>query len=210
MKEYIMKITDEVPSVWSDVAKANIESYVWGGAERAYATYGQLVYAKTGDEKAGLYIRLFCEETNPVSIETQYEGKVCCDSCMEFFFGMQKSEEEELLYLNVETNSLGVSYISFGADRYGRKFIDELGIERFPISISIGEDGWEALIFIPEADLKKVFKLDEIDETIVMRGNFFKCDENANAPFGTWSPVTTAPKPDFHRPECFGRIYIKR
>ena len=42
-----------------------------------------------------------------------------------------------------------------------------------------------------------------------MMGNFYKCDENANAPFGSWAPIV-APKPDFHRPEYFGRIWIEK
>ena len=88
MKEYRLNIAHTVPTDWGRIERAHVDSYVWGGGERAYATYGQLVYAKTE-----------------------------------------------------------------------------------------------------------------------MRGNFYKCDENAGAPFGSWAPVT-APAPDFHRPECFGRILL--
>ena len=35
-------------------------------------------------------------------------------------------------------------------------------------------------------------------------GNFYCCDETLHPHFGCWSPIT-APAPDFHRPECFGR-----
>ena len=207
MKQYLLKMTNTVPADWSSVARAEVDSFPWGGAERAYRTYGQLVYAKTGDEKTGLYIRLFCEEKNPVSKERQLDGMVCMDSCMEFFFGMRKAGSDDIRYLNIESNSLGVTFMSFGEGRHGRVFLDTLGIERFPVSVCVGKDGWEVLVFVPETDLKKIFGLDEIDETTEMRGNFYKCDENAGAPFGAWTPIT-APAPDFHRPEYFGTIIL--
>ena len=208
MKQYILKMTRAVPTDWTDVARADVNSYVWGGADRAYKTYGQLLYAKTGDEKTGLYIHLFCEEKNPVSKETQLDGPVCMDSCMEFFFGMRTADSHSLHYLNIESNSLGVTFMSFGEGRYDRIFLDTLGIERFPVSVTLGDDGWDVFVFVPEKELKKIFGLDEIDENTVMTGNFYKCDENANAPFGSWAPIV-APNPDFHRPECFGRIVIE-
>ena len=209
MKEYNLKMTDTAPTDWSEIKRANVDSYVWGGAERAYATYGQLVYAKTGDEGSGLYIHLFCEEKNPVSIEAQSDGKVYEDSCMEFFFTMRDEAADDIGYINIECNSLGTSRISFGEGRHGRVFLGELEIERFPVSVNIGNDGWELFIFAPESSLTKIFGLADISEKTVMRGNFYKCDENAGAPFGSWSPIA-APSPDFHRPECFGRIIITK
>lgn len=209
MKQYNLKITDTVTPDWSTIPRADIDSYVWGGAERAYKTYGQLAYAKAGDEKSGLYIHLFCEEKNPVSKEKKLDGLVCMDSCMEFFFGMHEAGSADISYLNLECNSIGTTFISFGVERYGRVFLDALGVERFPVSVNVGDNGWEVLWFVPETDLKKIFSLSDINENTVMMGNFYKCDENANAPFGSWAPVA-APKPDFHRPECFGKIVITK
>ena len=209
MKQYNLKITNTVPTDWSEIERADIDSYAWGGAERAYKTYGQLSYAKTGDEKAGLYIHLFCEEKNPISKEQKLDGMVCMDSCMEFFFGMYEAGSSDIHYLNIESNSLGVTFMSFGEGRYGRVFLDALGIDRFPVSVNIGKDGWEVFVFVPEESLKKVFKLSDINDTTQMRGNFYKCDENANAPFGSWAPIV-APAPDFHRPEYFGNITITK
>lgn len=207
MKQYNLKIMNEAPIDWSGFERAVVDSYVWGGAEKAYKTYGQLVYAKTGDDGAGLYIHLFCEEKNPVSKEKQLDGPVCMDSCMEFFFGMHEPGADDISYLNLECNSIGTTFISFGVERHGRVFLDSLGVERFPVSVCVGADGWDVFWFVSEEDLKKIFGLSDINEDTVMRGNFYKCDENANAPFGSWSPVV-APKPDFHRPECFGKIVI--
>lgn len=209
MKQYTLKITNTPPSDWSNIERAAVESYVWGGAERAFRTYGQLSYAKTGDENEGLYIHLFCEEKNPVSVETQFDGKVFLDSCMEFFFNMHEEGAPENRYLNIECNSLGVTHIGFGEERRGRVFLDSLGVERFPVTVKIGSEGWEIFEFIPVAALKKLFGISDVNENTVMTGNFYKCDENADAPFGSWSPIV-APKPDFHRPEYFGKIVITK
>lgn len=209
MKQYTLKMTNTVPTDWCDMERANVDSYVWGGAERAYPTYGQLVYAKTNDAQSGLYIHLFCEEKHPVSKEKQLDGMVCMDSCMEFFFGMHDADTVDMHYLNIESNSLGTTFMSYGESRHGRVFLDALGIERFPVSVHIGDEGWEVFVFVPETSLKKIFGLSDINESTVMTGNFYKCDENANAPFGSWAPIV-APKPDFHRPEYFGKIVIKK
>ena len=209
MKHYNLKMMNTVPADWSNIERADVDSYVWGGAERAYKTYGQLAYAKTGDENTGLYIHLFCEEKHPVSKEKKLDGMVCMDSCMEFFFGMREAGSEDIHYLNIESNSLGVTFMSFGEGRYGRVFLDALGIARFPVSVNIGADGWEVFVFVPEESLKKVFGLSEINENTEVRGNFYKCDENANAPFGSWAPIV-APAPDFHRPEYFGKIVMTK
>ena len=209
MKEYPLKIVSAAPTDWSDTPRAYVDSYVWGGGERAYTTYGQLVYAATGDASAGLYARMFCKEKDPVSKETQLDGMVCLDSCMELFFGMHDRGKEDLRYLNIETNSLGTSHIGFGDGRGGRVFLDALGVERFPVSVERTDGGWQVLVFVPEGALKQIFGLSEIGEDTVMHGNFYKCDENAGAPFGSWAPVV-APAPDFHRPECFGRIVFTR
>lgn len=207
MKTYNLKITTAENVDWSVIERADIDSYVWGGKERAYKTYAQVTYAATGTDTEGLYIRLFCEEKSPVSKETAFDGEVCMDSCMEFFFTMRDADSKENGYLNIECNSLGTTHIGYGDSRYGRVFLPTFGVERFPAKVNFTNDGWEILEFVPIAALKKIFGITQVDETTVMAGNFYKCNENANAPFGSWSPVK-APKPDFHRPECFGRINI--
>ncbi|MGI6239399.1 MAG: carbohydrate-binding family 9-like protein, partial [Christensenellales bacterium] len=35
--------------------------------------------------------------------------------------------------------------------------------------------------------------------------NFYTCDESIHPHFGVWNHVAAA-QPDFHRPECFGRL----
>jgi hypothetical protein len=37
------------------------------------------------------------------------------------------------------------------------------------------------------------------------RANFYRCGGKTDEQYGSWNPITS-PKPDFHRPECFGNI----
>ena len=209
MKDYRIKILSAPPTDWQGFERAYVDEYVWGGRERAHETYGQVVYVKGDEGESGLYARLFCVEKDPISVETEIDGAVCRDSCMEFFFGMYAAAPCDHRYLNIETNSIGVSHVGFGDGRHGRVHLPALGIERFPITAKVGDDGWEVRIFIPEVDLKQIFGLSEIDERTVVLGNFYKCDENRGAPFGSFSPIV-APKPDFHRPECFAPMIMTK
>ena len=59
------------------------------------------------------------------------------------------------------------------------------------------------------ADLKRIFKLDKIDENTEMWANFYKCGgDHEIQPYGSWAPIDS-PTPDFHRPEAFGRVITR-
>lgn len=209
MKTYNVKITNSSDIDWSKLDKAHIEEYTWGGAERAPKAYGQMAYAKTGGADEGVYIRLVCYEKDPVAIATEHNGNVWEDSCLECFFSMQTPGKEYKGYTNIECNCNGVSLIGFGKERDGRVFIVDMGLEPFPIKLNKTEDMWELFEFVPLAELKALYGIDYVDENTIVRGNFFKCDENAGAPFGMWSAVIR-PEPDFHRPEFFGEFKLTK
>lgn len=209
MKQYDLIMTHTAAIDWSNIPTAHIDSYVWGGAERAHKAYGQAVYAATGGADEGLYIHLCCEEKDPISVTTVHNGPVWEDSCLEFFFTVSDSDEQKNGYINIECNSNGVTLIAYGKDRYERTFIVDMGIEPFPVELKKSCDRWELFEFVPLEALVKIFGIAKIDESAVMSGNFYRCDENGDAPFGSWSPVST-PEPDFHRPEFFGKMTLVR
>lgn len=209
MKTYNVKFQYTADIDWDKIEKAEVNEYPWGGAERGFETYAQMVYAKTGDEKEGMYLHLVCYEANPVSVLVNHNEEVCTDSCMEAFFSMQKKGEPMVDYVNIECNSLGTTYLSLGKDRYDRQFTIDMGIPVFPIDLKISEDKWEYVAFVSLSAIQKMFGLDEVDETVEMNGNFYKCDENADAPPTMWNPIQW-PHPDFHRPEQFGKlVFVK-
>ena len=209
MKRLNVMITDTSAISWEDVPKAAIDSYVWGGADRAPKACGQLVYAATGGPDEGFYVHLKSDESNPVSVTTEHNGPVWEDSCLEIFFTLRGKSASENGYINIECNSNGVTLIAYGRDRHERRFIVDMGIPPFPVKLVKSSDGWEVFEFVPLDAVKKIFGVDAVDETCVMAGNFYKCDENAGAPFGSWSPVDTH-SPDFHRPEFFGSLVLTK
>jgi hypothetical protein len=63
---------------------------------------------------------------------------------------------------------------------------------------------WELCVRIP-------FHLMDIDADHLppkLLGNFYKCADATDQPhYVSWNPIKTE-KPDFHRPEFFGEIYL--
>ena len=159
MKTYIAKkvnsrMTFEDPR-WEKCQVANLDMVWENDHPSPYVTTAKLVHS---DE--GVTVLMQTNEWPVYLSVVEHQGMVCVDSCMEFFFGMYEAGKESLHYLNIESNSLGVTFMSFGEGRHGRVFLDALGIERFPVSVHIGENGWEVFVFVPEESLKKVFASD--------------------------------------------------
>ena len=68
----------------------------------------------------------------------------------------------------------------------------------------IGEKGWSVLAYIPYSFLLNHYSCVEKE----MRANFYKCGNNTVIPhYSTWNRVEL-PKPDYHRPEFFGRLIL--
>ena len=56
--------------------------------------------------------------------------------------------------------------------------------------------------------IKGLFGKADFSPGDVLRGNFYKCGDDAAFPhYGMWSPVLTG-EPDFHRPEYFGELAL--
>ena len=177
---------------------ADIEHYVWPGEYRPEAR----AYAAWNEK--GLHL-LLCAWERMVSAETTaFNGPVYRDSCLEFFFGMEGSSA----YMNIEVNAAGCALIGFGTDRERRACLPELP-EGMDIRASRHEGGWWAVAYtVPSALIESLFG--RVPEAgMALRGNFYCCDETLHPHFGSWSPIQS-PEPDFHRPECFGRLYLAR
>ena len=66
------------------------------------------------------------------------------------------------------------------------------------------EEGWTVMAFVSYDFLLKQFSC--VEKT--MRANFYKCgDQSTVVHYSTWNPVETE-KPDYHRPEFFGKIIL--
>jgi hypothetical protein len=132
------------------------------------------------------------------------------DSCVEVFLRMLDAND---CYANFEFNSKGVCYAAYGKDRQNRTELSKseyAQIIRIPSGISIEDDicKWTLSVQIPFALLRKSCPLSNASYPKELEGNLYKCADLAVKPhYLSAFPINT-PKPDFHRPEFFGRIYI--
>ena len=140
---------------------------------------------------------------------TQDNGRQWEDSCVEVFI----KDPEKADYYNFEINALGKVLACFGPTREGRtrrpeedmKKILRFGHPEEPGPKDLeGIQSWRVGVAIP-------FSLIGIDPENLprsIRANFYKCaDLSAHPHYLSWSPVNT-PKPDFHRPDFFGELFL--
>lgn len=152
------------------------------------------------------------------AMNTEDNGHQWEDSCVEVFI----KDPGNGNYYNFEVNALGKVLACIGTSREGRiarpaeemKEILRFG-DRLPVGAGndmnlAGNDlqglqSWRVGVVIP-------FHLIGIDPENLpesIPANFYKCgDKTAHPHFVSWNPVGTG-KPDFHRPEFFGKLILK-
>ncbi len=192
---------DQITGCYAALEEASMDQYVWPDDG-----YRPEAHARVGWNSAGIHVLLYAKEEKVQALCTETGGRVCEDSCMEFFF--MPFPEEDKRYLNAEMNPIGTLHLGIGEGRPGRiKLKGELPGD-FVIYKSAHESAWWAVSYtIPMSHIEKEFGK-RLGPGSVMRGNFYKCDESVHPHFGTWQPITSE-KPDFHRPECFGEMILR-
>ena len=183
---------------WNDVEKAYIKNYRWEDGGYEPETFAQAVVYN-----GGIAAKMTCFESNPKATYKNFYDDVYKDSCMEFFFAMEKGGT----YMNCEMNSLGTCLIGVGKERNNRTKLN--AITDVPEIIAVVGDGvWTVEVFFSKELLEAVFGKFTLERRKVIYGNFYKCgDETAVPHYGMWSLVDVE-KPDFHRPEFFGELVI--
>ena len=176
---------------------AAINQYAWGGDYRPEAR----AYLAWND--AGLRVLLCANEPTVSGKVTAFGGPVWTDSCLEFFL---RPFGDDPRYLNIEVNAAGCALISLGPDREHRSVLETCP-EGMGIQASRHDGQWWAVAYaVPFKWLETVFGR-PVDAGTTLWGNFYCCDESIHPHFGSWSPIK-AHEPDFHRPECFGRLLL--
>lgn len=147
----------------------------------------------------GLSVLLHTNEKDLRAETTEENGRVCNDSCMEFFF---KPDPWNVNYFNFELNPKGVMHLGFGPGRHGRTLVEER--EVFDIESVANEGDWTLKFYIPNSFLLKY--VDKLNK--VCKGNFYKCGElTGHSHYAMWSEVEV-PEPDYHQPDFFGFIEL--
>ena len=173
---------------------AMIADYPWGGDYRPEARAMVEVMGEA------LVVTLCAREETIQARETRFGGAVCVDSCLEFFVNPCPAAGD--VYVNVEVNPLGTMHIGVGPDRAHRRVLDKMP-EGMNLSVSRHDGAWWAVRYVLTFPLLAQCAGRPCER--VMAANFYCCDESIHPHFGAWNRVA-AEKPDFHRPECFGRL----
>ena len=177
---------------------APIDAYPWGGDYRPEAR------AYLAWDDAGLKVLLCAREATVSRAVTSFGGDVWTDSCLEFFF---RPFADDGRYVNIEVNAAGAALVAIGPDRHDRRRLADCqpGMD---FRASRHDGGWWAVAYaVPFALVSDLYQRDFGPGT-PFRGNFDCCDETLHPHFGCWNPID-APAPDYHRPECFGRLEME-
>jgi len=195
-----------------DYLDANVEHEVidcvnWP-QEFPYKPYSTFVVAVSAT-RLYVYFSVICKDLR--AQVTKDLGPVADDSCVEFFMMVPGNEE----YWNFEFNCIGILNGSHRVVRPEpmRLTSEELSsIKRYS---SCGSDAieeqdgtfcWDLTISIP----LNLLGLDAENLPDYIMGNFYKCaGKTTNKHYVTWNPIESE-KPDFHRPDCFGKLWFRR
>ncbi len=153
---------------------------------------------------------LLCFDVAEEEIRAVHAGlqqQVCEDSCVECFIADEQNER----YINFEFNPRGACMAGIGRDRYDRELLAKDMLQKIQIRPSVGGTrgssgkSWRLLLRIP-LDQFPLFSGYAALEGLSLPGNFQKCGDLLQHPhYLTWNHID-APRPDFHRKECFGRF----
>lgn len=183
--------------LWQHAGEAVIGNFAWDeGKGYRPNTTARLLAGENGISV------LFTTDEFPLRCTcSQYNTRVCCDSCVEFFLRPESDDR----YLNFEMNCAGMMMIGLGGGRANRQLLS-FDAARFCLADRISGRSWQHLLYIPFDFLKEVYGSWDGD----FLGNLYKCgDETVHPHYASWNPVGTA-NPDFHRPEYFGKFIVDR
>jgi Carbohydrate-binding family 9 len=155
-----------------------------------------------------IYLKYYVSEQQIRAVNNATNGSVWEDSCVEFFVNF-----DDTGYYNLECNAIGTILMCFGAERNNREILPAEVIEKiqFQSTIQNNKEGktidWTMTLAIPLSIFTYHPKLSLKGKTC--NANFYKCgDKLAEPHFIAWSNIDT-PKPDFHRPDFFGRLVFE-
>lgn len=161
-------------------------------------------------------------ETSVRAMAPHDNGNVWEDSCCELFIafitGSQANAEtgNNTFYYNIECNAAGTLLMGYGQGRTHRLRADQSILNMVgrwssmgsaPFDNLDGERTWCLCLDIPAC----AFFRDNIRSLngLHASGNIYKCGDKLPRPhFLSLYPINT-PKPDFHRPDCFGTIVFE-
>lgn len=202
---------------WSGIAPITIGSWHPRSTE-----HHPLVQVRLGHTGSRLHFSWAVEDRWVASRETQVNGSVCRDSCVEAFLSPRPGRG----YFNLEINAGGTVHLSFVRDptpvpQVG--FADCRMVEpsliarhvavRSSLPAVVADEIATPCRWTLDADLDLAIYAHYLGEPILAdgawTGNFYKCADRTSKPhWGSWNSVGEVL--NFHKPECFAGISFQR
>ncbi len=156
----------------------------------------------------GLFLKMYCEESNPLRNSVGPNSPVYKDSAMEGFFCF--SNDMESIYLNFEMNANGALLIQQGDGRFHRSFLSNEEVLSCNCKAERFEDYWTVSTWIPETIIHNYYPTASFQEGFAFRCNFFKISETPEIEHYASAYPIDSPEPNFHLPEFFGTAIITK
>ena len=166
----------------------------------------KVVFSVTYSDE-GFHVHYDVYEKNPKRVIKEHFGSVHLDSCVEWFINFDPEHTNK--YINFEVNANGVINFAHRFDRYTPGQFTTEDAECLGIKTEIFDEMWTVDYVVPFTFIKKYMPEFELKKGILLPSNVYKCgDETEVEHYGCWKMVDRA-KPDFHKPEFFGRMIIE-
>lgn len=222
MKPYLIRRAACVPAFsgewnlapWDAAERLTVNHYHPYGSDHRPAVEAKVLYDDTH-----LYVYFRVRDRYVRAVHTTHQDRVCKDSCVEFFFQPRPDSG----YFNIEANCGGTFLMFYitdcrripgGFEKYEK--VDLAWMEKIRCWHSLPQRVDTEITEPVEWGLEYAVPLALMEAYCgplgplagqTWRGNFYKCADDSSHPhWGAWSPVGTAPKPNFHEPRYFGPV----
>lgn len=196
--EYTIQIISD-PSQIQTCPVFSVDKYNWGGDYRP-KTWGSLAFIP----EKGFYLKMTCEEQDPVRTYTQPNDPVCLDSAMEAFFQFYPDEFPEM-YVNFEANANGALHAKYGNGRHNRSQIPLELNQACQCKSTVYSDSWTLELTVPLELIQQIYGKSSFQAGDSITCNFFKIKETEGLThFGSYTVIENE-TPNFHLPKFFAK-----
>lgn len=174
------------------------------------------VQAKLAYDSEALYVIFQVHDRYVRAVAQKNQDSVYKDSCVEFFFTPHTDVAQG--YFNLEMNCGGTMLLHYQLDPRGNSMrLSEADLAQIDVKHSLPKivdpeitepTQWTVAYRLPLDIFSKYFPgdLQRPAAGVSWRANLYKCADDTSHPHWlTWSPVDFE-RPDFHRPQSFGRL----
>lgn len=189
----------QIPDICKGSAECLIEEQNWDG----YTCGDVLCKATLSHDETDLLVLFEVAEPEIKADCTDFNQRVCNDSCVELFLQNPQMGEE---YVNFEFSASGYCLAGRGKGRENRVLYPAGLLSELEIKVSRTDEGWRLYACIPLE--KFALAVQNQSMPLVLRGNLYKCGDGLAHPhYLSWTGIES-PAPDFHRPEFFGSMTL--